>query len=235
MLVFCGCARGGSASGDGGDGGITGPRSDAAVTDARPAPRPDAAAPPLDAPPPPPPPPPDACVPVTTQLLVNPELDQTPQGTGWAEQVIKSGYPVITPQDSTVGPSEHTAPYKAWLGGFTGANVGDVLYQDVAIPPATTALVLTGFHDVRTDETTGSTAYDTASVTLTQTSGTPIATILSASNLTPRTGWTPFQHAFTQDLSGQTVRLRFASRNDGARPTSFYFDTLALTATHGCP
>src|SRR5205814_2280191 len=105
-----------------------------------------------------------------------------------------------------------------------------------AIPPATTALVLTGFYAVRTDETSaGAGAHDSASVTLAQSNGAPIATVLSLSNLTAQTGWMPFDHAFAQDLSGQTVRLRFTSSNDGAYPTSFFFDTLALTATHGCP
>jgi hypothetical protein len=31
------------------------------------------------------------------------------------------------------------------------------------------------------------------------------------------------------------VRLRLTSKNDGSYTTSFFFDTLALTATHGCP
>jgi hypothetical protein len=235
LIVLCGCARGGSVAGDGEDGGISVPRPDAAVADARPAPRPDAAPPPPDAPPPAPAPAPDACVPVTTQLLVNAALDLGPQGTGWIEQVIKSGYPLITAQDNTkTGPTEHTEPYKVWLGGFTGNQVTDVLYQDVAIPPLTSQLVLAGFFAVRTDEPAGG-AYDTASVELTQPGGAVIATVLAVSNATPQAAWAPFQHTFTQNLSGQTVRLRASSTNDGARVTSFYFDTLALTAIHGCP
>jgi hypothetical protein len=111
-----------------------------------------------------------------------------------------------------------------------------VLYQDVAIPPLTTELVLMGFHDVRTNEWSGaSTAYDTASVSLIQPGGALIATVLSLSNLTPKTAWTPFNHTFSQDLSGQMVRVRFTSRNDSSYATSFFFDTLALTAIHGCP
>jgi hypothetical protein len=65
--------------------------------------------------------------------------------------------------------------------------------------------------------------------------GATIATILALSNLTPQTAWMPFEFTVAQNLSGQTVRLRVTSSNDGAYPTSFFFDTLALTATHGCP
>lgn len=224
MLVFGGCARaGGVSSNDGVD--APGPGADGA---------PDTGSSTPDAPPDSPPPP-DAppCVPMTTQLLANPLLDATPRGMGWTEQLINSSYPLITSQD---GPAEHTAPYKAWLGGFTGNNVTDAMYQDVAIPPMTIELVLTGVHDVRTNESSGSTtAYDTASVSLTQTDGTPIATALAVSNLTPKTTWTPFNHTFAQDLSGQTVRVRFTSKNDSSYTTSFFFDTLALTAIHGCP
>jgi hypothetical protein len=191
--------------------------------DARPDARPDA---PPDAPP-------DACIPVVTQLLQNPAYDLTPDGVGWQQQLIQSGYPIVTGQD---GIAEHSPPYKAWLGGFTGNAVTDVLYQDVAIPPATTQLVLSGYYDVRTQEsTTATTAYDTASLGVTQTNGTPIVTILALSNLTPKTAWTLFNHTFAQNLSGQTVRLRMTSTNDPSLVSSFYFDTFTLTATHGCP
>jgi hypothetical protein len=222
MLALGACARGGSVSDD--DGAASG--TDAAVADASAdAPLPDA-----------PPAPADACVPMTTQLLANPALDLTPMGTNWEQQRIDSGYPLITGQDGSGVPGEHSPPYKAWLGGFNGTNVTDVLHQDVAIPAKTSRLVLTGFYQVRTNETSSNTAYDTASVALTQTTNnTPIETVLAVSNLTPRTEWTAFAHTFTQNVSGQTVRLRFTSSSDASRSTSFFFDTLVLAATHGCP
>ena len=236
VLVLGGCARGSVAGSDDGSGGGGAPKLDAGgIADARPGTPPDDAMPTaIDAmPDAPPPPPPDPCIPMTTQLLANPSLDAAPQGTGWAQQIIKAGYPLITSMDNASGPTEHTAPYKAWLGGFTGQGVTDVLSQDVAIPPATSALVLTGFHAVRTDDASGA-VYDTAVVALTQTTGAPIATVLSVSNQTSQGPWAPFSHTFAQGLSGQTVRLRISSTNDAAYPTSFYFDSLALTATHGC-
>ena len=44
-------------------------------------------------------------------------------------------------------------------------------------------------------------------------------------------GGTPIDVTATQNLSGQTVRLRLTSTNDIWEATSFYFDTFAVTAT----
>jgi hypothetical protein len=176
------------------------------------------------------------CTPHTTQLLANPVLDLTPQGTNWTEVPIDSAYPPITAD----GIAPQSTPYKAWMGGFTGTDKGtssvtDQLYQDVTVPANTTALVLTGYYLVGTQETSTTTAYDTGSVALVQTSGTPIETVMSLSNLTNTgTSWVAFSHTFTANVSGQTVRLRITSTNDITNVTNFFFDTLALNATH-CP
>jgi hypothetical protein len=246
-LVLVGCAQGGRASvnhdGDIGqadgpieqqpDAPIDAPKQTDAMADAKP----------IDAPPPPPPDAavdaasavPDAyqCQTMTRQLLLNPVFDLAPVGTNWVQQNIDNAYPVITDQDGVV---ENSAPYKAWMGGFiagSGQTVSDMLYQDVTIPANTSALTLTGVYEVRTDET-GSIAYDTAQVALTQTNGTPIETALALSNAGPTTAWTAFSKTFANPmgLSGQTVRLRFVSSSDDSFATSFYFDTLALNVTY---
>jgi hypothetical protein len=181
--------------------------------------------------------PPDApyvCQPHTQQMLINPVLDLNPSGMGWVQQNIDNAYPIITGDD---GVPEQSPPYKAWMGGLAGedyfvSTLTDQLYQDVAIPMGTTQLVLTGYYDVRTAEITSS-VYDSAQVALTQTNGTPIETALQLSNLTPTTAWTPMNKTFANAtaLSGQTVRLRIVTTNDVTDATSFYFDTLALSAT----
>ena len=179
---------------------------------------------------------PDAGTPQPTchdqQLLSNPVLDLNPSGMGWVQVNIDSYAPVVTGDD---GVSEHTAPYKAWMGGLEAYDYGtntvtDVLYQDVVVPANTTQLRFTGEYDVRTMET-ASFAYDTAQVALTQTNGTPLMVIKNLSNLTTTAQWTAIDMATTQGYSGQTVRLRLTSTNDVIDATSFYFDTLALTAT----
>lgn len=187
----------------------------------------------------PPPPPPPPCTPVVTQLLVNSALDMSPQGKAWQQKLIHPDYLVITAQD---GIGEHSPPYKAWLGGFvapqTGAVVSDSLAQQITIPPMTTHLVVTGVYHVFTTEQPTTVAYDTATLSVTevgvQQGAVPIKA-LAISNLTKTTGWTSFGHAFTQDLSGKTVQVSIASSNDSVGATSFFLDSLAITATHGCP
>ena len=175
----------------------------------------------------------DACVPQVKQLLVNPAFDEAPQGKGWQQQLIVADSPLITGED---GVPEHTAPNKAWLGGFEASltTVKDSIVQNVAIPANTTHLVLTGFYDVRTAELDNTVEYDTAKLVITEVDGTVIETVLALSNKTAKTSWTMFGHAITQNLSGKTVRVRLTSTNDSLDPTSFYFDSLALTATFGC-
>ena len=233
LVVFGGCAAGGSSAQSDADPGGRDARRDAiedfrdAPTDGRPDARPIDARP-IDAPPP------DACVPQLTELLTNPVFDLGPIGAGWNQTVIDPAYPLITGDD---GVPEHSAPYKAWLGGLE-SNFGtatDVLFQDVTVPANTTQLVLTGFYEVRTAEAaTDTNVYDTASVDLTQPNGTPILSVLGVSNRTPTTTWTAINQLVAQNLAGMTVRVRMTSSNDFLNATSFYFDTLSLKATH-CP
>jgi hypothetical protein len=189
----------------------------------------------------PPPPPPDACVPTVTELLVNPVFDLSPTGVGWTQQQIQNvaggPYPLIT---SSQLPAQ-SAPFYVFLGGITGEDAGaetatDQIFQDVAVPALTTQLVLTGFYIVGTTET-GSVVFDTATLDLIQTNGTPIENVMSLNNTTttPGTDWATFAHTFTANLSGQTVRLRATSTNDITNNSDFFFDTFSLKATHGCP
>jgi hypothetical protein len=175
----------------------------------------------------------DACVPLTTELLANPVFDVTP--VAWTQQPIDPLYPDITGDGFTA----QSAPYKVWLGGFTGQQKGvlsvtDVVYQNVVVPAGTTQLVLTGYYAGGTAETSTTTAYDTAALGLTQTNGTPIESVLALSNLSHVATWTAFSHTFTANVAGQTVRLRMTSTNDYTNLTNFFFDTFSLKATH-CP
>lgn len=172
---------------------------------------------------------PDAgCTIMTKDLLANGNFDATPPGTGWTEVPAVAGDKLITPND---GIAEHSAPNKAWLGGIAQANAIDTLYQDVNIPPSTTMLVLSGYYDVRTLET-GATVYDTGKLEIAMTNGTVIETVLSLDNAHPKTSWQSIQHTFATSVAGQTIRIRFTTKNDGLNASSFFFDTLALQATY---
>ena len=177
--------------------------------------------------------PPDSsqCQTMTRQLLMNPVLDVNPSGMGWVQVNINNSYPVVTGDDGVV---EHSAPFKAWMGGWQAldmlaSSVSDALYQDVTIPAATSQLRFTGYYETRTAETG---AYDTAQIALVQTNGTLIETIRSLSSAAPTTAWTAIDYTVTANLLGQTVRLRLTTTNDITTATSFFFDTLALTATY---
>lgn len=214
----------------------TGPDFDPApdASQAVPDPEPQPDPPPSPDPAPTPPvAPPDACVPQVSQLLVNPAFDSTPTGTGWTQRAIAAEFPLITSD----GVPEHSPGSIAWLGGIDSVTgvVTDALTQDIAIPANTTHLTLIGVYDVRTAEVPSQTAFDTAELSITETNGTPIASILALSNVAPTTQWRAFGHAFTKDLSGRTVRLSLTSRNDDIDATSFFFDSFSLIATHGCP
>lgn len=206
---------------------------DAAVPDASPdAPPPDAM---VDAMP-------DACVPVATERLVNPALDLAPAGTGWTQQPIQGlpggPFPIITAD----GPTPHSAPYKAWLGGAAGsdadppqASLTDQMYQDVVIPAGSTQVTVTGFYIVGTNESAMETiAYDTFRLDVIQPNGTPIENVLTLSNLTPVATFTAFSKTLTTNVAGQTIRLRATSTNDDTFHTNFFLDTLSLKATY-CP
>ena len=166
------------------------------------------------------------------QLLSNPVLDLNPSGMGWIQQNIDELAPIITGDD---GVAEHSPPFKAWMGGLEAYDYGvnsvtDTLYQDVTIPANTTQVRLTGVYEVRTMEVSA-TAFDTAQLAITQTDGTPLQVVRELSNLTPTTAWTAIDTLAPANLAGQTIRVRIVTSNDIIDPTSFYFDTLALTAT----
>jgi hypothetical protein len=166
------------------------------------------------------------CTTMVLQRLTNPAFDLTPVGTGWVQTPHNAAFPLITGDD---GLAEHTAPYKAWLGGWAEVS-SDVMYQQVMIPVGTTQLTVRGQYAVATDEI-GSTVYDTCNVELLNSSGGLIQSVMALSNVTTTATWTAFQLTFTSPQAGQTVRLNFRAASDSSFATSCYFDSLALEAT----
>jgi hypothetical protein len=189
--------------------------------------------------------PPDACVPVATEKLANPALDLVPQGVGWVDgrdpavNLLPGGpFPIISPNPT--GLTAHSVPNKAWFGGAAGVDVNppkpsliDQLHQDITFPADATNFVVSGFFLVGTNES-GSTVFDTFSIDVTETNGTPIENVLTATNATVADAFTPFSKTLTSNLAGRTVRLRLISINDDILHTNFFLDSLSLQATH-CP
>jgi hypothetical protein len=240
IVVFAGCAQGGaSAPSDSSGGGqidapptIDAPQIDAAppidgpMVDATP----PADAPPIDSPPPPP----DACVPMVTELLVNGMFDNAAI-TPWTEVRFNATIPLVVNQADT-GFLANTGTQYAWTGGYTGNTADDYLYQNIVIPPMTTQLVLTGVAAVGTNEPFPF-GFDAGLLgfLFPNAPATPPIIVLDLDDTVNAPSWTPFQYTFTQNVSGQTLRLQMESHNDSSYATSFVYDSLSLRATHGCP
>ncbi len=168
---------------------------------------------------------PPLCTVTTTNLLMNPSFDGTPVGTGWVQAPIDPLYPIITADGTLV----QSAPNKAWMAGIARANANDTLYQDVTVPVGATALALTGYYEIRTQELAG--VYDRAKIELVQTGGTLIQQAFAKDNTNATTAWTALQFSFATPHAGETIRLRLSTASDTTDPTSFFFDSLALNAT----
>jgi hypothetical protein len=168
---------------------------------------------------------PAPCTVTTTNLLVNPSFDATPVGTGWVQTPIDPVYPIITADGTLV----QSAPNKAWMAGIARANANDTLYQDVTVPAGATALALTGYYEIRTQELGG--VYDRAKIELVQTGGTLIQQAFAKDNSNATTAWTALQFTFATPHAGETIRLRLSTASDPTDSTSFFFDSLALNAT----
>lgn len=152
------------------------------------------------------------------QLLGNPGFENGSAAAPWA-----AGSGVI--DNSTQEPA-HTGSWKAWLDGY-GTTHTDTLSQQVAIPSSITTATLTFWLHIDTAETTTTTAYDTLTVQIQNTSGTVLATLATYSNLNANTGYA--QKSF--DLSaykGQTVKIVLTGVEDSTKQTSFVVDDFAL-------
>ena len=179
--------------------------------------------------------PPDACVPAAFEKLTNPVFDLTPNGMGWTAVRDPQLYPIIGAE----GIAPHSAPNKAWFGGASGQDLGtsspivDSLHQDVVIPANTTSVTITGYYLVGTQETDAG-IFDRFTLDVIQTNGTVIENVIALDDNTVAGTFTMFSKTLTQNVAGQTVRLRGTSNNDVLYRTNFFVDSLSLKATH-CP
>ncbi len=170
-----------------------------------------------------------ACTTVTRNLLTNGNYEG---GIApWVEQRIDAGYPLVTNSAGPTGAQSGT--YRAWLAGVatTPASNKDSLYQEVAIPATTTTLVLKGYFEVRSEETT-TPVYDRATVELMSTTNTQLQLLRSLDDNGKTTAWQALNVPITANVKGQTVRLKLSTASDATQATSFLFDTLSLEATH---
>ncbi|HET8889141.1 MAG TPA: hypothetical protein VFQ41_09575 [Candidatus Angelobacter sp.] len=158
----------------------------------------------------------------TTQIIGNPGFENG--STNTAPWTLTSG--VIN--NSTSEPP-HSGSWDAWLDGY-GTSHTDTALQQVTISSTATAATLTFFLHIDTAETTTSTAFDTLSVQVRNSSGTVLSTLATYSNLNHNTGYS--QKSFNLlSFKGQTIQIFFKGVEDSTLQTSFVLDDVNLNVT----
>ncbi|TQM65031.1 M4 family metallopeptidase [Humibacillus xanthopallidus] len=124
------------------------------------------------------------------------------------------------PITNNTGRPAHSGSWKLWLGG-NGTTASESESQTFAVPSTATSPTLTYWVRIDTAETTTSSAYDKATVSL---NGT---TVKSYSNLsTPKASYFQVSVDLTA-YKGTNVTLKFAATEDSSLQTSFVFDDAA--------
>ncbi len=154
------------------------------------------------------------------QLLGNPGFE-----TGTAAPWVTSASVI---NDSSKEPP-HSGSWDAWLDGY-GTTHTDTLSQTVTVPSGCTTYSLGFWLHIDTAETTTTTAYDTMTVQILNSSGTVLSTLATFSNLNHNTGYA--QHTYNLSAyAGQTITLKFTGTEDYTKQTSFVIDDTSLNVS----
>ncbi|MBO0719538.1 MAG: hypothetical protein J2P41_01870 [Blastocatellia bacterium] len=159
---------------------------------------------------------------VSQQLIGNPGFENGSSNP--APWTATSG--VITNSSSEAA---HGGSWKAWLDGY-GATHTDTLSQSVTIPAGATSATLSFWIHIDTDETTTSSAYDTLSLQIRNSSGTVLATLATYSNLNAGTGFKQVSFNLLT-YKGQSIQINLAGAEDYTLQTSFVVDDFSLNVT----
>ena len=152
------------------------------------------------------------------QLFGNPGFES---GTASAPWTLTAGV-----ANNSSGEPPHGGAWDAWMDGY-GTTHTDMAAQTVTIPSTVTSATLTFWLHIDTAETTTTTAFDTLSVQVLNTSGTVLSTLGTFSNLNKAAGYQ--QRSFSVlSFKGQTVQIRFTATEDSSLQTSFVLDDTAL-------
>jgi hypothetical protein len=158
----------------------------------------------------------------TTQLLGNPGFENG--STSTAPWTLTSG--VIN--NSTSEPP-HAGAWDAWMNGY-GVSHTDTVLQTITIPSTATAATLSFFLHIDSAETSTTTAFDTLTVQVRNSSGTVLSTLATFSNLNQATGYQ--QKTFNLlSFKGQTIQIFFKGVEDSTLQTSFVLDDVNLNVT----
>jgi hypothetical protein len=118
-----------------------------------------------------------------------------------------------------------------WLGG--AVNEVDAAYQIITIPSNATSATLSFYWNINSLEG-NTTAFDSFSVTIRNTSNSVLASVVTLSNVNQTNPGNPNYHQQTFNLlpyAGQTIRIYFGSSNDGSKVTNFRVDDVSIQVT----
>jgi xanthomonalisin len=156
------------------------------------------------------------------QVLANPGFDAG--SMAWTETTLSSST-IITPDSALMSLKAQSPSNLAWLGGYAGAM--DDLSQVVAIPAGATAITLSFYYAIATQE--GSPAIaDTMDVYVYDPSTAKYTAVAAFNDNMSTPNWTRFVATLPLSLAGKTVQVGFEATTDGTKNTNFFVDTVAL-------
>jgi hypothetical protein len=159
---------------------------------------------------------------VTTQILGNPGFENGSANT--APWTLTAG--VI---NNSASEPPHAGSWDAWMNGYGTAHT-DTALQQVTIPAGASAATLSFFLHIDSAETTTTTAFDTLTVQIRNSSGTVLSTLATYSNLNKATGYQ--QKTFDLiNFKGQTIQIFFKGVEGTMLQTSFVLDDVNLNVT----
>ena len=156
------------------------------------------------------------------QLLGNPGFETGSSNP--APWIASSG--VI---DDSSFEASRSGSWKAWLNGYGFANT-DSLSQLVSLPANASQLSLSFWLHTDTAETTGSTAADTLSVQVRNSSGAVLKTLATYSNLNANSGYSQVSFDLTS-YKGQTIQIYLLGTENESLKTSFIVDDFTLNSS----
>ncbi len=162
---------------------------------------------------------PVACAP--SGILANGSFEAG--AANWTESSA-SGLPIIgTPPK---GVTAYDGKQFAWLGGYN--NAVDLLYQTINIPTGRTALQVSFYVKVGSQDS-ASTPYDKLYASIQPVSGATLPQIWTVDNTFSGVGWLHITLTYNElPYAGQAMRLYLRATTDSSLNTNFFVDTASV-------
>jgi cysteine-rich repeat protein len=162
--------------------------------------------------------------PCSVELLTSGNFDG--DNSRWTQ--VTSGRMLIWSQTTAPSftPAPHSPPGFAWLG-YDAINMKPALRQNITVPPDALQLNIMGYYQIQTDESGCACDYGRVQIDV----GGTVTNLVEWSAYDANTDWAFFStFVNATPIAGQTVALQLQADMDDATNTSFYFDSLTVTA-----